>query len=261
MRNISGGFYLKARRVRDSAIYKSPPHVREIWDWLLMNANFKDNGTLKRGQVITSYNEILEDLSWFVGYRKESYKKHHCETALKLLVKEQMVATQKTTRGVLVTVLNYDKYQDASSYETDSESYKKTATEPQQSRTKSEECKNVKKEEDICGSSGEENKPKRKVFVNPTIEEVTEYCRQRKNTVNPIKFHSFYESKVWMVGKNKMKDWKKAVITWEQGDNSKGAAPQKKGSCTQCANNYLPACKGKSEEERARCNHFAEVEA
>jgi hypothetical protein len=36
---------------------------------------------------------------------------------------------------------------------------------------------------------------------------------------------------------------------------------KKRGTCTQCANSYLPACKEKSEEERARCNHFAEVEA
>ena len=30
-------------------------------------------------------------------------------------------------------------------------------------------------------------------------------------------FVDFYESKNWMVGKNKMKDWKAAVRTWEKG--------------------------------------------
>lgn len=42
-----------------------------------------------------------------------------------------------------------------------------------------------------------------------------------------------------------------------------GIKPKQKGRgpCTQCSNNYLPRCKEKSDEERARCNHFAEVEA
>ena len=61
---------------------------------------------------------------------------------------------------------------------------------------------------------------KRKLFKPPTIEEVQEYCCERKNNVNAEAFVDFYESKGWMVGKNKMKDWKAAVRTWERGNNS-----------------------------------------
>lgn len=53
-------------------------------------------------------------------------------------------------------------------------------------------------------------------FVPPTLEQVAAYCEERGNTVNPEAFVSFYESKGWMVGKNRMKDWKAAVRTWEQ---------------------------------------------
>lgn len=53
-------------------------------------------------------------------------------------------------------------------------------------------------------------------FIPPTFEEVTEYCSERNNTVNPQAFIDFYESKGWMIGKNKMKDWKAAVRTWER---------------------------------------------
>lgn len=60
--------------------------------------------------------------------------------------------------------------------------------------------------------------PKPTRFIPPTIEEVAEYCRQRGNKVDPVAFVNFYESKGWMVGKNKMKKWKAAVITWEQND-------------------------------------------
>ena len=55
-------------------------------------------------------------------------------------------------------------------------------------------------------------------FTPPTLEEVTAYCQERKNNVNPQKFIDFYESKGWMIGKNKMKDWKASVRTWENKD-------------------------------------------
>lgn len=61
----------------------------------------------------------------------------------------------------------------------------------------------------------------RKNFVKPTVEEVRNYCLERKNNVNPEKFIDFYEAKDWYIGKNKMKDWKAAVRTWE-GRNSNG---------------------------------------
>ena len=52
-------------------------------------------------------------------------------------------------------------------------------------------------------------------FVPPTYEQVAEYCLSRGNGINPQRFIDFYQSKGWMVGKNKMKDWKAAVRTWE----------------------------------------------
>jgi len=56
----------------------------------------------------------------------------------------------------------------------------------------------------------------REVFVPPTVDEVRAYCEERGNNVNPLQFVAFYESKGWMVGKNKMKNWKACVITWEK---------------------------------------------
>jgi len=55
-------------------------------------------------------------------------------------------------------------------------------------------------------------------FVKPTIQEISDYCKERKNSVNPESFFDFYESKGWLVGKNKMKDWKAAVRTWEKNN-------------------------------------------
>lgn len=82
----------------------------------------------------------------------------------------------------------------------------------------------VKDSIEYMGDSDESRivtKYKRKPFVQPSVEEVEAYCLERNNNVNAEAFVDFYESKGWMVGKNKMKDWKAAVRTWEKGRNSK----------------------------------------
>ena len=55
-----------------------------------------------------------------------------------------------------------------------------------------------------------------KYFNKPTTFEVQDYCKLRNNNIDAEAFIDFYESKGWMVGKNKMKDWKSAVRTWEK---------------------------------------------
>ena len=57
---------------------------------------------------------------------------------------------------------------------------------------------------------------KRKRFIPPTVEQVREYCVERNNGIDPEKFVNFYDSKGWMIGKNKMRDWKAAVRNWER---------------------------------------------
>lgn len=66
-----------------------------------------------------------------------------------------------------------------------------------------------------------ESKPKRKRFNPPTLEEVQAYCNERNNNVDPQHFIDYYTSNGWQVGKNKMKDWKAAVRTWERNGYSK----------------------------------------
>lgn len=53
-------------------------------------------------------------------------------------------------------------------------------------------------------------------FTPPDVSEVRSYCIERNNNVDPEAFVDFYQSKGWMVGKNKMKDWKAAVRSWEK---------------------------------------------
>ena len=58
-------------------------------------------------------------------------------------------------------------------------------------------------------------------FVPPTLENVIGYCQEKGYKVDAHRFIDFYESKGWMVGKNKMKDWKAALRNWARQDNAK----------------------------------------
>ena len=58
-------------------------------------------------------------------------------------------------------------------------------------------------------------------FKKPTLDQVKDYCIERNNNVDAEAFIAFYESKGWMVGSNKMKNWKQAIITWEKRETKK----------------------------------------
>lgn len=76
------------------------------------------------------------------------------------------------------------------------------------------------KDIDIKAES-EKKKRKPKQFVPPTLEEVTAYCKERKNNVNPKAFFDYYEAGHWVDSKGApVKNWKQKVITWEKDSRS-----------------------------------------
>ena len=60
-----------------------------------------------------------------------------------------------------------------------------------------------------------------KYFKKPKLDEVKDYCLERNNNIDSEAFINFYDSKGWMVGKNKMKDWKACIRTWEKRNYKK----------------------------------------
>jgi hypothetical protein len=58
-------------------------------------------------------------------------------------------------------------------------------------------------------------------FKKPTLDDVKNYCILRNNNIDAEAFIDFYESKNWQIGKNKMKDWKACVRTWERRESKK----------------------------------------
>ena len=75
-----------------------------------------------------------------------------------------------------------------------------------------------------------------KLFTIPQISEVESYCLERKNNIEAESFINFYDSKGWMVGKNKMKDWRACIRTWEMREKKK---PIKTSKIDSQINEYL----------------------
>ena len=75
-----------------------------------------------------------------------------------------------------------------------------------------------------------------KLFTIPNISEVESYCIERKNNIEAESFINFYDSKGWMVGRNKMKDWRACIRTWEMREKKK---PMKTSKIDSQINEYL----------------------
>lgn len=56
----------------------------------------------------------------------------------------------------------------------------------------------------------------------PTLEDIIEYCKSRKNNVDAKRFYDYYTTNDWKDSKGKkVKNWKLKVITWESHNDNK----------------------------------------
>ena len=91
-----------------------------------------------------------------------------------------------------------------------------------------EECKSGLINDNSKGV--EIDKIKNKKFIKPTIQEIKDYCFERKNNVNAESFSNYYEARGWKLKGIQMKDWKACVRTWEGNDYNKPQISQPKQS-------------------------------
>ncbi len=82
----------------------------------------------------------------------------------------------------------------------------------------------------------QQEKPKRKNFIKPTVEEIAAYCKEKNYNVNAQQFFNYYESNGWKIGRNAMKSWQAAVQNW----NTRHKA-NNKAAGTMWANNSTDA--------------------
>ena len=177
------------------------------WEWfnkseavhlflfMLIKANHKSGKwqgiDIERGQFISS----LGNISNATGISVQTIR-----TILKKLEKTNEIELKSTSQYTIVTICKYECYQD------ENETSNKPITNNQQTTNKQ-----------LTTNKNEKNvKNERSIFIEPTYNDILEYCSERKNGVDVNKFLNFYSAKGWMVGKNKMIDWKACIRTWEK---------------------------------------------
>lgn len=77
----------------------------------------------------------------------------------------------------------------------------------------------------------------KKSFVKPTLTEVIDFCNETQANIDPQDFMDFYESKGWMVGKNKMKCWMSCVRRWKRMEVEKNREKHEKNKAKQAKQN------------------------
>lgn len=200
------GYIKLHRQIIESSVWKSPEVVM-VWMWCLIKATHKDtkfafNGgdmELKAGGFITGRTKALKELR---GLSPRKYR-----TALNYLKTTNRIAIKTTSQFSIISIVNWEQYQKATNGTTSKTTSQRPASDQPATTYKNDKNdKNVKK-------SG--------AFCPPSLQEVKDYCLIRKNNVDAGRFIDFYESKGWLVGKNKMKNWQAAVRTWEGRDKAK----------------------------------------
>lgn len=90
-----------------------------------------------------------------------------------------------------------------------------------QDRTVSKrKSKSKSNKEDIPNGISKKNS----TFSPPSVDEVKAYASEKGYSIDAERFCDFYRSKGWMVGKNKMKDWRAAVRNWNRNSASKAVS-------------------------------------
>jgi len=213
---MSQGYIKLHRQIQDNEYYFREPFSRTMaWIDLLLLANHKKKTVRLRGILVTIERGQLAYSIQSLSKRWQRNRK----TVMKWLEEFQMdnmLDTKKDNVTTLITIRNYELYQGRLDTKEDTKRDSKLDSK----RDTNNNDKNEKKEYidkpllEKTPSKGNGNGK----FQVPTLEEIRSYCTERDNGVDPEKYIDFYESKGWMVGKNKMKSWKASVRTWEKNN-------------------------------------------
>jgi hypothetical protein len=184
MNIFSEGATIWARKTIESDIFHKKPHGWfKVWFIIVTKANHKDTKEFKRGQCFLKYSWI-QDWGGLTATEID-----HC---IRFLKSAKQIATQKATRGFIVTVLNYDLYQNLSTYKSDTKSETESDLKAKQKRNRSDTIYN----NDIYDNNEKNILPKGNSVneiislfkeVNPFYELLFKNTTQRKSVERLIK--------------------------------------------------------------------------
>lgn len=213
-KTIEGGCILLSRQILTSDIWRKPPEYLKIFLYILLKVNHKD-GLFPKGSNFFNFSEQKPDgVSINQVYKFLSWAKDE---------KVGILATQKSTRGIVIKVNNYERYQTLENYYQQDKWQDNGRTAAGQRQDYKQELKNEIIKEDISilyEEKKEKKKRTQKEFIPPTLEDVKKYClEERKNNVDYKRFFDYYNVSDWKDGKgNPIRNWKQKIIAvWESG--------------------------------------------
>ena len=197
------GFFKIERDFLTSAFWLSEPFTKpQAWVDLIGLANYADKTKyykstfqkIKRGQIVTSQQALAERWKW---------SRHKVSDFLRTLEAADMVTTEGTTHGTVITVVNYAIYQDAGSAKGATKGRKKdgSGTEEGQRRDTQEEYK-------------KERIPSR-VYI-PSRADIRDYVDEEGLSADPDEIFDYYEALGWEINGKPIKDWRAVCRRWKQ---------------------------------------------
>ena len=207
------------------------------WEWyrdvntfrlfihLLLRANYKDlrfeGRTILRGQLVTS----LPSLASETGLTQRQVR-----VSLDRLKMTGEVSSSSCPRYRIITIVKYDEYQSdvrqnvsqtAGEMSPSGQAHDRLMTGSRQAHDRLmtasiDNIDNIEQIEKVEPVEKREGTAKR--FTPPTKEEILDFCLDEGLGLDVDYFYDHYTSNGWMVGKNRMKDWKATARNWVRRD-------------------------------------------
>ena len=197
------GFFKIERDFLGSPFWLSEEFTKpQAWIDLIGLANYADKtkyykGTfqkVKRGQIVTSQQALANRWKW---------SRHRVSDFLRTLEAAEMVTTERTTNGTLLTVVNYGFYQSDGS-----------AKGPRTGQRKDTGGTFDGHRRDIQEESKERKEIKKGYTTPPTRADVAAYIEEKGLQVDPDRFMDYYEAIGWEINGRPIKDWRAACRRW-----------------------------------------------
>lgn len=189
-----GVYFMILERLRDSESYMS------VKDYNVIAFDLREDAALIKS--------VVEDFGLFT-FTEDGKCFYSEELTERMLVKDSARKKMSEASKKRWGKDNYQESTDIGSY-----NYQESTL---CNKSKEKESKEENKEKNTKVFQ----KKKENIFSPPTLEDIKSYILKMGYSVDAEKFFFFYESKGWMVGKNKMKNWQAAVRTWTHLDNNK----------------------------------------
>ena len=136
---IKNGAFQIARQLFNSQLWlEKPSSWKIIWIYILGKVNHDNNKHFNRGEGFFNFTQELKQIGRDISYDQI----RHSMTYFK---KSGMLSTIKSTRGIIIKVLKYNKFQTLDNYKSTTESTMKAQSKHNESTTINKNVKNVKK--------------------------------------------------------------------------------------------------------------------